>query len=167
MEQIRSKGVTFWAWAFIVMNTWGVVVNVWDFSRILEHNGVLWTVLGLGMTVAYLVTGIFLLRLNELARRAAIYLGFLSVAVMPFSFVPAYNAVLTVDRQMAEFERSRPKLDLLAEKDAYRTKRFDARSAFAFLYLVVGVTLLFEIIPVLFFLHPKVKEQFNQKGSQS
>ena len=73
MENKRSKGVTFWAWVFIVISTSFVVGGIID----VQHYGIrslIWTTFGM----AYGICGFLLLKLKEPARKTIIILSVVS-----------------------------------------------------------------------------------------
>ena len=81
MEKKRSKGVTFWGLVFIVFGFLGILNLQW----VMKVQGG-WFLFSAVLSAATVATGIFVLKLNEMARKAVIILGIVSIVSMPFWF---------------------------------------------------------------------------------
>jgi hypothetical protein len=164
MENTRSKGVTFWGWWYIILSLialLGVPAN----PQLIKVQGTTLASINMIICAAYLICGIFILQLNETARQAVIILCISSVFVT-FFFKPTVNIqdIIQARRQQIieqvnpEF-REKALMQLEQEKEAVG-KTYPILRFFAFLGLLI-----FQGTQIFFFIHPKVKEQFRQGGS--
>lgn len=164
MKKKRSKGVTFWGWVFIIFNIIGLlgVIN----PAYQKYYGVGILIIGIVSCVAYLICGIYILKLNEYARKAAIFLGIISVFSMPLLFKPVLNIPISEDydakAKQRITEQLKPEYQQKALENLEKSKEL-FRKALPIIFIVIfGVPcLIFELIPIYFFTRPKVKEQFK------
>ena len=157
MKNKRSKGVTFWAWVFIIASVFGLLDIGINFRDQLNFGLAIYTVLS---CIAYLICGIFLLQLKEPARKAAIYLGIISIIALPFlpaAMSPAFEKLYT-ESEKELLEQIKPEYQASAlerlRKDNEAVKKIAP-------FMAIGIMLILEALPIYFFTRPKVKEQFT------
>jgi hypothetical protein len=90
MANKRSKGVTFCCWFFIISSALGFLtfVDVKFVQQEIKSFGVGYSLYIFLSCVAYLICGIYLLKLRETARKAVIILGLLSIISIPLYLEP-------------------------------------------------------------------------------
>jgi hypothetical protein len=133
MEKKRSKGVTFWAWVFIILSIMGLVPFVLDFQGAIQSYGTYFGLYSMLSAILYLICGVYLLKLNEMARKAVIWLGIISIILTPLLLK---SGVLTGSDSLLRYD--------------------SAEFCISF-----GIILILEFIPIYLFTRPKVKEQFK------
>ena len=165
MERKRSKGVTFWAWTFMLMGVMGIVghaATYRDQIRLLGFGFV--AVTGLS-EVAYVFCGFWLLKLSESARRAAIYLGLISILSIPFGLVGASKSFELPGDVYARQERMiaeqiNPEHQQAAREHLQKAKE-QVKASVPVVLGVLGILLFIgELVPIHFFTRPVVKAQF-------
>ena len=166
MEKKRSKGVTFWGWVYIVFSIIGLLGAVNPQQQI-KLFGIGFFLFGIVLCAANLICGIFILKLNETARKAAILLGIVSIILIPIELKPALNYKNNEDyytkRKQQIIEQVKPEYQQKALVDLEKMKETGKKILPIFLIVFVGFPLLiFEALPIYFFTRPKVKEQFKQ-----
>lgn len=130
MENKRSKGVNFFAQMFIISGVLGIFLFITN-NQIFKN-----VISSLGLSVSYVICGIFLLKLKELARRIAIYLSFFSFII--FSMVLNSTLRHYIENHTYPYNNN---INLI---------------------LIGGVPLIIgPLICIYFFTRPKVKEQFK------
>ena len=162
----RSKGVTFWGWVFIIFGTLGVL-GVFNPQQAVKFHGNSIFILSIILSAVNLITGIFILKLNETARKAAILLGVISLMMIPVYLGPAFKTSFgdaTYEKQKKDIiEKVRPEYQQQAFADLEKTHEVVRKNLPVVLIILFGVPLvILELLPIIFFTRPKVKEQFNQ-----
>ncbi len=167
MKNKRSKGVTFWAWLFIVSNIWkllDLIIN--EHIRIQQGYG--FFVSSVFLCITYLICGFFLLQLKEPARKAAIYLGLIRVIILIcyFYLIPAFRVnnfdaystktEVVISEQMKSGDQSAI-LKTLKKNVSEENKKI---MPFAILGFIGLPAMILELLPICFFTRSKVKEQF-------
>ncbi len=132
MENKRSKGVTFWAWWFIINGFWKLSATLF---RINESGLGLTTYVSIG-SIILLILGINILRLKEWSRKWIIY----------FSIFAPFEALFLLPKSkfVATLRMSKPGTKV----DGY-------------IFFVIFFTTICSLIVIYFFTRPKVKEQFK------
>lgn len=156
MANKRSKGVTSWAWVFILVSAWSFVDYLLHAQRTLKEVGMFLFVVDLLSCIAYIICGTFLLRLKEIGRKAAIYLGIFGIILIPLYLKPMIDnnsSLLSVEDKQAFMKQVKPE-DQQKALEAMKIKTKDL----AWVSSVIG--LIFYLTPLWFFTRPKVKEQF-------
>ncbi|MFC1592502.1 hypothetical protein ACFL4C_00605 [Candidatus Omnitrophota bacterium] len=164
MEKKRSKGVTFWGWVFIIFAIPSLLQAI-NPQQCIQTQGIGILYLSLIMSVAYLICGVFVLKLNETARKAAIFFGIISILSIPFYMKPAlnaenYNYGYAKKKQMI-IEQMKPEYQQKALEDLEEVKQVSKKVLPILVIVLSGFILVFELIPIYFFTRPKVKEQFK------
>jgi hypothetical protein len=164
-EKIRSKGVIFWGWVFIVFGTAGVL-GVFNAQQSAKCCGISSFILHIILSAASLITGVFILKLNEAARRAAILLGVISLLLIPISLGPSFKASYgdaTYEKQKKYvIEKVKPEYQKKALADLEKTHEMVKEGLPVIFIILFGIPLaILEILPIIFFTRPKVKEQFR------
>lgn len=165
MEKKRSKGVTFWGWIFIVSAIIGLLSAISP-QRQIHLYGTAIVVFGMISSLAYLICGIFILKLNDNARKTAIALGIISIIVIPFYLKPILNMPNSnsyyAKAKQRIAEQVKPEFQQKALEDLEKSKTVVGKVVpIFFIVIFVVPILLIELIPIYFFTRPKVKEQFD------
>ncbi|MCX5667755.1 MAG: hypothetical protein NTY34_05555 [Candidatus Omnitrophica bacterium] len=130
MDKKRSKGVTFWGWIFIVFAVIGLL-SVINPQQLLELCGVWIVIYSVISSLAYLICGIFILKLNNSARKAAIVLGIISIIVVPFYFKPMAQQMNSDEfyskSNQAYIEQMKPELRQKALENLEKGKRLQGK----------------------------------------
>jgi len=162
MQNKRSIGVTFWAWAIIINFVWGESNHIINFQHRIQEYGAISFVF-LILSIAFLICGIFLLKLNEHARKATIYLSFISIIVSIFYLlsprgdINRYEENSYAKREKTIMEQVKPEYQKEALEKLNNSKlKFERFGPIFIVLLIIGGSL----IPVYFFTRPSVKEQF-------
>ncbi|MCX5703050.1 MAG: hypothetical protein NT066_00910 [Candidatus Omnitrophica bacterium] len=165
MEKKRSKGVTFWGWGLIICGILGLLGAINS-----RRYGIGIISVGTVISAMYLICGIFVLKLNETARKVVILLGIISMLLIPvnYSFFirPTLNMVKSEDayakQKQVIIDQMKPEYQQKALKDLEKTNEIMKKSLPIFLLVVfILPSLLFNLITICFFTRPKVKEQFQ------
>ena len=168
MDKKRSKGVIFWGWVFIILGVFGLVPLL-NFKHQIQVNGLGQTIFNIAMAVASVACGIFILKLNDAARKVAICLSIISVILFPFYTKQALRIaksesyaqyLMAKDKIIKEVKPEYQKsmlIDLETKKDAT-----DKAMPFA-MVILLGPFFLLEALQIYFFTRPKVKEQFRRE----
>ena len=165
MDKKRSKGVTFWGWIFIIFAVIGLL-SVISPQQLLKLCGVWVVIYSVISALAYLICGIFILKLNNSARKAAIALGIISIIVMPFYFKPMVQQMNSDEfyskSNQAYIEQMKPELRQKALENPEKGKEVPRKVLPIIFIVIFGVPILiFELVPIYFFTRLKVKEQFK------
>jgi len=164
MEKKRSKGVTFWGWVFVIFGIIGIL-GVINPQQAIKWHGVGLFFLGIVLSIANLITGIFLLKLNETARKAVIILGGISIILIPFWIIPvfkSYNQEYLAAKRQYIIEKVKPEYQQKVLAIFDRINESTKKVLPILIMVLVGVpTLILESLPIIFFIRPKVKEQFK------
>jgi len=170
MENKRTKGVTFWAWAFIISGTLGVLgaIN----PRLIERYGTTLTSINIVGCVVSVICGIFILQLNETARKAVILLGIISIILSPivFKLNLDYTNNNYWNSDYGYFQKRRQQI-IDEVKPELRQRKLEELGKFKeaaektvptlLFFLLVAPVLIFQGTQIYFFTRPKVKEQFK------
>jgi hypothetical protein len=166
MERKRSKGVTFWGWAFIILSIIGLLGAIRPRSESYIY-GIGLQLFSVISSVAYLICGIFILKLNEIARKAAIILGIISIISIPFYLAPLTKKAISEDTYISQkkiiVEQIKPEHQQKALEDLARNREMANKIVPIVIIILSGIpALIFELIPIIFFTRAKVKEQFKE-----
>lgn len=164
MEKKRSKGVTFWGWIFIIF----AIIGLLSARSPQQLYGLGIVIYGVVSSLAYLICGIYILKLNEKARKAIIILGIISIVLTPLLFKPMLNIPMPEDiiydtkAKQRIMERLKPEYQQKALEDLENSNKI-TRKVLPIIFIVIfGVPMLIlELAPIYFFTRPKVKEQFK------
>jgi hypothetical protein len=114
---------------------------------------------------AYLICGIYLLKLKEPARKAVIFLGLISILSIPFFLQPIIKVANSDDYYMKKKQVIMQTMKLEDQQAALeKIKMVNERGKkiFPVIFIVFsGLLLVLEIIPIYFFTRQKVKDQFK------
>ena len=163
MEKARSKGVTFWGWVFIIFGIIGIS-EIRNAQQSVALYGAGLAFFNIILSVANIITGIFLLKLNETARKAAIMLGVIGIMLIPFWVKALYksNQQCSLKSRQYIMEQAKPESQ---QEGLVAVDRFDETSKKALPIIAIFLfglpMLIFELLPIIFFTRPKVKEQFR------
>jgi hypothetical protein len=164
MEKKKSKGVTLWAWIFIVFSLWGILDFILNFHmRIQRVNGLF--IFHILSCLAYLMCGFFLLQLKETARKAAIYLGLISIIVIPFYLMPVVRSYNTdnyyAKKEKMILEQMKPEHQPAALENLRKGTERSKKIMPLIILGCIGIPILvLESLPIYFFTRPTIKEQF-------
>ena len=166
MEKKRSKGVTFWGWVFIIFGIIGILGTIKP-QQTIKLYGMGFFLFGVVLSAANLITGIFVLKLNEIARKAVIFLGLISIILIPFWFSPVLKGSLNEDyvakKRQYIIEKVKPEYQQRALVDLEKINESTKRILPTIIIVLFGVPILIlELLPIIFFTRPKVKEQFKE-----
>jgi xanthosine utilization system XapX-like protein len=161
----RSKGVTFWAWFFIVTSLLGLLGMI-DAQQQIRDFGVVFFLSGLLSIGAYLICGMYLLKLKEPARKAVIILGLINILLMPYFLMKIGKAAnfddYSAKKKQMILQTVKPEYQQAALENIGKENEAGKKVIFWGIMIVLGLPFLaLEIIPMYFFTRPKVKEQFN------
>ncbi len=167
MEKKRSKGVTFWGWVLVIFGIIGILGAI-NPQQTIKLYGVGLFFLGIGLSIANSITGIFVLKLNETARKAVILLGVISIMLVPlwlslvFKYSYNYNQEYYAGKRQYIIEKVKSEYQQKALADLDRIDE-SAKKIFPIIITIfTGVPILIlELCPIIFFTRPKVKEQFS------
>lgn len=165
MERKRSKGVTFWGWAFIILSAIGLLLEIRPHAEY-QIYGIGFRFFSIISSVAYLICGIFILKLNEIARKAVIILGIISILSIPIYLKPIINKgsseSIYIKQKIRITEQMKPEYQQKALEDLAKTRKITEKILPIVFIVIFGTPLLIlELIPIYFFTRPKVKEQFK------
>ncbi|MFH0738789.1 MAG: hypothetical protein V2A59_02890 [Candidatus Omnitrophota bacterium] len=165
MEKKRSKGVTFWGWIFIIFGIIGVLGALNPQQTIKLYGSGLFF-LSIVLSIATIIAGIFVLKLNETARKAVIVLGFISIISIPFWFAPVFKSSYMQEsyakKRQYIIEKVKPEYQQKALDDLDKVNKASEKALPIIITIFFGVPILIlEILPIIFFTRQKVKEQFS------
>lgn len=165
MEKKRSKGVTFWGWVFIIFAIIGLL-SVINPKQQIQFYGIGMLFLHVITSLAYLICGIYLLKLNNSARKAAIILGIISIIVIPVYLKPLLTQMNSDDYYLKKkqliIEQMKPEFQQKALTNLEKGREISKKGLPILIMVIVALPwLIFELIPIYFFTRPKVKEQFS------
>jgi hypothetical protein len=166
MNRKRSKGVTFWGWTLIIFGVIGILG-----ARVpqpaIKLQGVALSYIDILLQVASVVTGVFILRLNETARKAVVILGVLSIMRTSFLFVPLIKEsppviqAQYVKARQNIIEKMKPEYQEKALDDLDKTNESSKKLWPIFMVFIGVFMFMLKLLPIIFFTRPKVKEQFS------
>jgi len=165
MEKERSKGVTFWGWVFIIFGIIGILGSI-NPQQGIKLYGIGLFSFGILLSIANLITGIFVLQLNEVARKTVIFLGVISIILIPFWLSPGFKTAFKEDyiAKKRQYIIDRVKPEYQQEELAKLGKINESTKKILPIMAMVlfGVPILIlELLPIIFFSHPNVREQFK------
>lgn len=169
MENKRSKGVTFWAWIFIITSLWGIWAGVTQPNEQIKLFGIVLFIFSVLSDIAFLFLGILLLELKEVARKGAIFLCLVSVFILPF-YLLALSKHIYPNGILSNYEATQKKIIIERFKPEYQkealenfSKRQESmKKVFPYLIsFIIVFPVCMELVPIYFFTRPKVKEQFK------
>jgi len=149
MENKRSKGVTFWGWVFIIggiLGIWAIFGHKFQIGSITvesKHFGLVDSIVFLLFSGAYILCGLFVLRLDERARKTVIWL---TIILMLYIFLSSLFQII----KSANWDK-------LPVNDHV--------TVLLFLLVAMLENVLIAIFQIYFFTRPKVKEQFKAVSS--
>ncbi len=153
MERKRSKGVTFWAWWFIVGGILGLAGTI-KYYRTAAFPGspfLMPFLVQVAFIVVSLTCGILLLQLKESGRKGTILLCCAYFLLYSYLTIHWWQSNKIVVERMLKYDKvARVKSQEQANMKLVRTSAGSA---------------VFPLIPIYFLTRPKVKEQFEDKES--
>lgn len=177
VSQKRSKGVLIFAIVFIMFGVFSSISLI-KYPTPVSINKLIFVL----QTLCYLVTGIFILQLKDFARKLAIYLAIFSMAgsiiLLPkqLQYLKTVEPIYQeqIENSFAEkrkhiTETTSPKnLDaalnkLDTEHDA--SYKLMPKLMSFMVFFSVFMAIVFNSLVIFFFLRPKVKSQFETKGT--
>jgi len=121
------------------------------------------------MSLAYLICGILILKLNEAARKTAILLCVISIISIPFYINQMIKVAKSEDyyamTKQRIIEQTKPEYQQKALAKLEMSQQADKKALSLIILVIVILWLVFEIIPIYFFTRASVKEQFKQTAS--
>lgn len=165
MDKKRSKGVTFWGWLFIISSIISLIQQISPKQQI-QPFGIGIFVFTVAISLAFLICGIFILKLNEAARKTAILLCVISVLSIPIYIKQVIKVAESEDyyatARQRIIEQTKPEYQQKALEKLEMLKAHGKKALSAVITAVVVLWLIFELIPIYFFTRAPVKEQFKQ-----
>lgn len=164
MERKRSVGITFFGWWFIVSGILGLL-GTKNSQEIIQVYGISIFFINIILSGVSLVCGIFILKLNSLARKVAIITCLIAITMIPIRIKLTTKAF-----NFNDYHEKRKQIVLEQVKPEYQKKQLEtlemkqriSKKTIPILLLVFGIfSVGFELIPVYFFTRAKVKEQFK------
>ena len=172
MQKKRSIGVTIFGWLFIISGIIGLL-NILNPQNFIQVSGKIIFFFHIIISIASLICGIFILKLNQKARKAAILLCLIGLIAIPFYLHPIMKSTQSA-MQSEEYygqqkqdilERLKPEYQQKALEDLDRAREWQRKAVpfvSIFLWVILGIpVILLELLPIYFFTRPKVKEQFK------
>jgi hypothetical protein len=168
MKSQRSKGITFFGWLLIIASILGIIGSIKEVCQAHLHlnRGAIFNVIGF---ILYIICGIYILKLKEIARKALIFLSVFSIVLGPFYF----NSLLKEEsfEKYKEYHYAKYEARIIKEiKPAYQQKEFDnmkksqefAQKTLPFIFVIMLMIplVIIELILIFFFTRPKIREQF-------
>jgi len=164
MKKERSKGVTFWGWVFMASGIFGLLGALNPKEQI-QLYGLGIFIVGLFLSAATFGCGLYILKLNEGARRLAIFTCFCSILM-----VPIYLRPVSKDLQSDEFwqkqkqvvmQKVKPQDQDKALAEFVKIEEAGKKGKLDFVFFILAMPfVLIELVPVYFFTRPKVRNQF-------
>jgi len=167
MDKKRSVGVTFFGYLFILSGILGLlcVKNPQQYIRIYGIGILFFSII---ISTATLSCGVFILKLNEKARKIAILLCLIGIISTPFYIKPIFKSANSKDyynkKKQQILEQMKPEYQQKALENLEKGREISKKVLPIFIVLFGVSFLLLELIPVYFFTRPKVKEQFNKEA---
>lgn len=165
MDKKRSKGVTFWGWLFIISSIISLIQQISPKQQI-QYFGIGTFVFTVAISVAFIICGIFILKLNEAARKTAILLCIISVLSIPVYIKQIIKVAKSQDyyaiAKQRIIEQTKPEYQQKVLENLERSKEASRKALSTVITAVVLLWLIFELAPVYFFTRAPVKEQFKQ-----
>lgn len=175
MGNVRSKGVVFFAWSFIILNLLTLIFirSYGEFSTFVSKYALIAMI---GYAVVFSLIGIVVsfntLRLKGWARKAMIILAILGILDMVV-FVPLGHSVISrlppsIDTQILEKQYNSLTIDAktrlgISSKEEFVmwAHQIGIVAGHVFVGIVELLLLIYSICMLIFFTRPKVKEQFK------
>jgi len=167
MEKKRSKGVTFWGWLFIIGSVLGLLAIMINFEKQTQFAGIGRISFNIIFSLAYVLCGFFILRLNDTARKAAIILGTVSIILLPSFLTPILNLTHPESyyekRKQMITEQMKPEYQQKALEDLKIDREVGKKAMLIFVIAIYLIpSLIFDLSSIFFFTRPTVKEQFKK-----
>jgi hypothetical protein len=165
MDKERSKGVTFWGWLFIISSIISLFQQISPKQQI-QSFGIGIFVFTVVVSLGFLICGIFILKLNETARKTAILLCVISILSMPVYIrqivkVAKSEDFYTIAKQRI-IEQTKPEYQPQALERLEKSREQGKKALSTVITAIVVLWLIFELIPIYFFTRAPIKEQFKQ-----
>ncbi|MFA5148195.1 MAG: hypothetical protein WC491_03610 [Candidatus Omnitrophota bacterium] len=162
MEKKRSKGVTFWGWAFIIFSILGLFFTI-RYKPEAQIYGIGSNII---MNVAYLICGVFILKLNEIARKVVIVLSIIGIFLIPINLKPIIDKTNSesnyINQKIVIAEQMKPEFQQKALEQLERRREMSKKYGPIILMVLFGTpSLIYCLVVLYFFTRPKVKEQFK------
>jgi len=165
MEKKKSKGVTFWGWLFIISAIISLFQQIGPKQQI-QFYGIGILVFTVAMSLAYLICGIFILKLNETARKTVILLCVISIISIPVYTNQMIKVTKSEDyytkAKQRIIEQTKPEYQQKALEKLEMSKEAGKKALSVVILVIVVLWLIFDLIPIYFFTRAPVKEQFMQ-----
>jgi len=145
MEKKRSKGVTFWGWFFIAHSIMGLYIlfnlQLFNLQQEFQKYGTNLKYFSVFSCIAYVFCGIFILKLNENARKAAIILGIISIISIPFHI----KAEVNTEERLNSIEEAHQKIseEMTADDEYIPLENFEYIINIVFIVVLGGFFLIF------------------------
>lgn len=172
MDKKISKGVKFWGLFFIISSLWTICCSISYYPHKIQTEGMSFFVFSILSAIAYLICGIYLLQLNELARKIVICLGIISLVAIPILLVPKVISVFNQSSQSEAYYAKKKKVILEEVKPEFQEQALEklrktdetGKKLLPIIFSVFFVipTFILKAFPIYFFTRSKVKEQFQQ-----
>lgn len=165
MERKRSAGVTILGIVFIIFGFFGLL-NVLRPQQSIQFYGIAVFVFSAAISITTLICGIFILKLEERARKTAILLSVASIIFIPIylkSIISAFNNAEILERQKAAIiQQYKPEYQQKMLADLEEAQKI-SKKVLPFFIMGIGIfQLSLGLIPIYFFTRPKVREQFQK-----
>jgi predicted tellurium resistance membrane protein TerC len=162
MENKRSKGVTFWGWFFIILSAFALFSTI-RYKPEAQIYGIGSNII---MNVAYLICGIFILKLNEIARKVVIVLSIVAIFLIPINLKPIIDKTNSesnyIKQKIVITEQMKPEFQQKALEQLEKRREMSKKYGPIILMVLFGTPSLIYCLAILYyFTRPKVKEQFK------
>src|ERR1039457_5188029 len=96
MENKRSKGVTFFGWCFILTNILQVIISIFKGLATADNQNLVisdyvFAIFNFLLIIGYVICGIYILQLKELARKIVIILILISCSYLTYGVLDLYS----------------------------------------------------------------------------
>jgi len=168
MKKKRSKGVTIFAWSFIIFNILGLLTvgNLKKLTFLSDFNIFAVILYSIAYSIVGIVAGVNVLQLKEWSKKLIIALAILGIVDMVI-FVP-------ISHKSIEISKTDPKtIEVLEEQYNRMPEDYMPKDKFMDLSTRIGhvmigiieiIVAIYLALMLLFFTRPKVKRQFMQKS---
>ncbi len=177
MEKKRSIGVFIFGLFFIIFGLIGLFSVSNNSQQYIHECGIIYFIIGAVSVGASFVCGIFILKLNPVARKVAIIICLVDISLGISLYASLINSPVLnrpISKHTKDYEKSRQNI-ILQFKPEYQQKALErlekseefGRKAAPITFKVLLLLFFWipffacNLIPIYFFTRPKVKEQFK------